>query len=247
VAKAQAHGQLVLLDPSNSVKGDIQTGVDHPIHIHSFEQNQNPDVKYINANAALVPVQELIDWYIKTAQMVKGLSPQQYSLESSVASGVSKTVDSSEIEEIRKNDQNIITMFEADLFDITRTVYNYHNPNNKIDEKAIFSIQFQEQKVLENVTDRNARMKFDLENNLTSIVRLIKEKNPGMSDEEAQDEFKKIVAEKRMIKDELGLNELFNETQGEQTTNGNEEDMMSNLPNQNQTPAKAKNLITEKG
>jgi hypothetical protein len=246
VAKAQAHGQLVILDPTNSFQKDIQTGVDHPIRIHSYEQGQNPDVKYINANAALVPIQNLIDWYIKTAQMVKGLSPQQYSLESSVASGTSKVVDASEIEEIRKNDQNIIVPFESDLFDVTRTVYNHHNPNNKIDEKAVFSINFQEQKVLENQNDKNAKMKFQLDNNLTSIVRLIKEDNPGMSDEEAEKEFKKIVAEKRMIKDELGLNDLFNQQEENNPNNQTPEEMMSNN-NQKQPSAETLNPKTVKG
>jgi len=230
VAKTQAHGQMVILDPSGSIEGNILTGVDHPIHISNFENGQSPDVKYINANAALKPVQDLIDWQIKTAQMLKGLSPQQYSLDSSIASGASKMVDATEIEEIRKNDMNVITMFESDLFDVMRTVYNYHNQSNQISKDAKFSVKFPEPKINETQNDKNARMKFDLDNHLTSILRLIKEKNPGMSDDDAQKEFDRIIAEGRMIKDELGLNDLFNSENMNEKEDDEDNNLSNNLP-----------------
>ena len=253
IAKTQAHGQLVILDPAKSVTGDIMTGVDHPIHIHSFEQGQSPDVKYINAHADIAPVRDLVDWYIKTAQMVKGLSPQQYSLESKIASGVSKMVDSTEIEEIRKADQHICTMFESDLFDVMRIVYNYHNPSKQISMDAKFSISFPEPQVnRETQADKNARMQFDLDNHLVSYIDLLREKYPELSDDDLMDKFKQIVAEMREMNDESGTNELVKNIMNQSNQQPNLENnqpnnLQNNLPNQPQPSAKTRNLKTAKG
>ncbi len=239
VAKTQLHGQMVIKDPSNSLKGNIQTGVDHPIHLHgSVEEMAQASVEYINANADLAPVKELVDWWIKSMQSVKGLTPQQYGLDTKILSGDSKEMDATEIEEIRKSDMNTCRMFESDLFDAFRVVYNYHNQSNKISEEAEFSVKFIEPKVLENQTDKNARMKFDIENHLASYIDLIMEKNPGMSREDAQKKFKQIVSEMREIKDDLGLNDIFNKVT---------EDNANNLPNNpEQSSADSQNPVIEK-
>lgn len=169
-----------------------------------------PSLNYINANPMLKEVQDLIDWAIASIQKIKGLSPEQYDTEVAKVSGIAKSIDNSEIEEIRKNKTNICRMFETDLFEVMRTIYNYHNSGNKISDTAEFSIQFAEPKIIESQTDKNARRDFGLKNNITSRIRLIMEDNPGMTEEEAQKEFKSIVAQNRMLKDEYGLEDEIN-------------------------------------
>jgi hypothetical protein len=237
-AKTQLHGQLVVKDPGGSIKGDLQTGVDWPVHLTgSIEEVSVSSAEYIQANAALVPVQDLIDWYIRAAQSDKGLTPQQFSTESKIASGVSKEIDNTEIEEIRKADMNVITMFEYDLFDVCRVVYNYHNPNNQISTDAVFSIKFQEPKISETQTDKNARMQFELDNHLVSYIDLIIEKNPGMLRDEATAKFKQIVSEMRELNDELGLTDLFNKMENDNSQNNNNQEQPGAIP-QNLTTAK---------
>ena len=169
-----------------------------------------PSLNYINANPMLKEVQDLIDWAIASIQKIKGLSPEQYDTEVAKVSGIAKSIDNSEIEEIRKNKTNICRMFETDLFEVMRTIYNCHNSGNKISDTAEFSIQFAEPKIIESQTDKNARRDFGLKNNITSRIRLIMEDNPGMTEEEAQKEFRSIVAQNRMLKDEYGLEDEIN-------------------------------------
>jgi hypothetical protein len=227
-AKFQSHGQLVGINIGQSATGEgtPKTGPDKVILIGDGARSDEatPDLKFINANPIIAEVQGLIDWALSSIQKLKGLSPQQYQAEVSKISGIAKSIDNTEIEEIRKNKTNVMRMFETDLFEVIKVVYNYHNPSNKISDKAVFSIKFPEPKIMESQTDKNARREFGLGKNIMSRVDMILEDNPGMSREKAQEKFNQIVAENRKIKDEFGIEDLMNT------------DVSNNQPNNKQVP-----------
>jgi hypothetical protein len=82
---------------------------------------------------------EQIDWMTKTAATMRGLPPNAVS--TSTASGASKTIDSWEMMELRADDIEYLRLFESELFEITRIVWNYNSPD-KIDVDAVFGIDF---------------------------------------------------------------------------------------------------------
>jgi hypothetical protein len=168
------------------------------------------DFKYVNANPMLTEVRDMIDWAIASIQKLKGLTPEQYQTEVNKVAGIAKSIDNSEIEEIRKSKTNTCRMFEADLYEVTKVVYNHHNPGNKISESAEFSIKFVEPKIFESEQDKKTRREFGLSKGSLSIIDIIKEENPGMTDEEAQKKFESNIAQKRMMEDEFGLSDEAN-------------------------------------
>jgi hypothetical protein len=201
-AKFQLHGQPVATNIGKQLNEDGETINDRPqlgagklIRIGDGQKVDEIAAKleFIQAHPELKAVQDLVDWALKTTQSLKGLSPQQYSLETTIASGKSKLVDSEEISEIRKNDMNILQQFERDLFEVTRVVYNYHNPANKISDKARFEIKFQEPKVLDSEQDIRAKREFNLANYLQSPIDMILEDNPGQTREWAEQKFQDNV------------------------------------------------------
>jgi hypothetical protein len=247
-AKFQGFGIAVgtNIGESELKKGEPKLSPDTVVTIGNGARSDEvtPDLKYINANPMLAEVQGLVDWAIQSIQKLKGLTPEQYQTEVGKVSGIAKSIDNSSIEEIRKNKTNICRMFEADLFEVFRAVYNYHNPSSKISESAEFSIKFPEPKILESQDDKNKRREFGLKNDILSRVKIIKEDNPGMTDEEAQKEFESIIAQNRMVKDEYGMNDIQN-TDMMKNGVGNEDSNL--LTNPNQTSADSQNLNIEKG
>jgi hypothetical protein len=255
ISKFQLHGQPVATNIGESIdeKGnDSNTkprlGPGNLIRIGDGQKHDETPAKieFIQAHPELKAVQDLIDWSIKTMQALKGLSPQQYSLETTLASGRSKLVDSEEINEIRKNDMNILQQFESDLYEVTRVVYNYHNPNNKISDKAVFSIKFQEPKIPESAQELTARRTFNLANYIQSPVDFIMEDYPDLTREEAQAKYEENVTAIRQMKDESGMNDVFTKM----VNGGNQTNTNNNFNNQNnpsQPSAMTQNQIPAKG
>ena len=217
-AKFQMHGQPVatnigttLNEAGETVNAKPKLGPGNLIRIGDNQKNDEVAAKleFIQAHPELKAVQDLCDWALKTAQAIKGLSPQQYSLETTLASGKSKLVDSEEINEIRKNDMNILTMFESDLKDVMLRVYNYHNPNNKISESAEFTVKFQEPIVPLSAQEKTAQRTFNLANYLQSPIDMIMEDNPMMTREDAVKKYEDNLTSIRRMKDETGMNDVF--------------------------------------
>ena len=252
VAKFQLHGQPVATNIGSALNEAGETTNTKPklgpgklIRIGDGQKNDETAAKleFIQAHPELKAVQDLVDWALKTTQAIKGLSPQQYSLETTLASGKSKLVDSEEINEIRKNDMNLLRMFESDLFDVMRVVYNYHNPNNKISDKAVFSIKFQEPKIPESPQELSTRRTFNLTNYLQSPIDMIMEDNPTQTRQWAEQKFQDNVAAIRKMRDETGMNDAFDHLVG----GTKKESDTSNSPDLTQPGADLKNQIPVKG
>ena len=196
----QAHGQPVAINMNLS--GEPPIGPDIPIVVNDARSDgATPDFKFVNANPNIKAVQDLIDWALKTLQVLKGLGPQQFSTSvKGMQSGVSKIVDASEIEEIRVDDTKILTGFEESLFDVMRMVHNYYNGSKPIPEDAKFSVSFGEQKITKNIQDQIAEREAFLQLGIASRVDFILEDNPGMTREEAQERLEQIISENQQFK-----------------------------------------------
>jgi hypothetical protein len=142
---------------------------------------------------------------LKSIQLAKGLGSNQVDLENSVASGVSKIIDSADIQEMRKDDVRVLQDFEQELFKATLAVYNYHS-GKKIKEDAEFEIKFLEPKVTETTDEKNKKREAGLKNGTMSRVDIIMADN-NCSREEAKQKLRQIIAENKEFDDEFGLNE----------------------------------------
>lgn len=182
----QAHGQPFgvnlgqLKGSDGSPMSEPTLSPDCPILAENIKKDDaQPRLEFLSAKPELKAVTDLIDWTIRTIQSLKGLSPQQYDLQSSVASGISKVIDATDIQEIRQDDLKVLQNFEYDLFRVTKTVNNQHNSKKISSDK--FSVKFIDPEVVETTQDKTLKRESGLKNNTISVVDVVMEEHPGMT------------------------------------------------------------------
>lgn len=206
VAILQGHGQAVAINMN--LPASVQIGPDRPIVVEKAAGSTElapPSFTFENPSAPIQEIRDMIDWMVKTIQATKGLSPASFAVETSIASGVSKMMDSVDIQEMRADDTAVLQDFELRLFEVVRTVWNYHASSQKISEKAIFSIEFAEPKVVKTTDEKTKERESKLKLGTASRVDFIMEDNPGMSREDATKKLEQIIAEERKFEDKFGL------------------------------------------
>ncbi len=139
----QSHGQAVAINMGLSSK--IQTGPKHIIQVEKANAEYHaPSFEFKHPEPATKELMEWVDWVLKRTAVDHGLPPTSVSLEERAQSGAAKAMDNWEMIEMRQDDIEILRPFEKRLFDISVAVWNYHNPQKRIDPKSIFGIDFQE-------------------------------------------------------------------------------------------------------
>src|SRR3990167_6343758 len=137
----QAHGQLVGIN--TKLKDEIRLGPDSIIQVDNMSSDQTIDIKYIHPEAALKETTDMIDWLLRTAAMMRGLSASSVSIDVKAESGAAKAIDNWELLEQREDDIEWLRVFEKRLFEVSRVVWNFNVPaSQKIDEDAQFGIDF---------------------------------------------------------------------------------------------------------
>jgi hypothetical protein len=142
-----------------------------------------------------------IDWMVKVAAMMRGLPAEAVSTETKAQSGSAKAIDNWELLELRKDDIEWLRRFEKSLFDVTRIVWNLHNPGKKISDAAQFGIDFElpEAPVAEadDIAVKKEKMALGL---WTPVMDMIDEAE-GIDEETA----KGLIAKNMELLKELGL------------------------------------------
>ena len=200
----QTHGQMVGIN--TGISGAPSIGCDSPILIESRDPSiPAPSITFESANPMIPEVQGLIDWMLKTLQNIEGLSGNEMTLDPTMASGISKIQDSAYAVEAREDMISTLEEFEHELFEISRVVWNYHNPGKKISDKAVFSVKFAEQKVMKTTDEKIKEREAALKLGIASRVDFILEDNPTFTREQAERKLEQIFLEERKAKDEFGL------------------------------------------
>lgn len=204
VAAFQLHGQP--FGVNLNLAGEPVLGADKPILVDGVESGTvQPSFAFVTANPQLKPVMDLVDWALKNIQIAKGLGSNQVDIQQSIASGASKMVDNADVQEERVSAIPIFQQFEAELFDVTVAVYNYHAKGKKISEKADFSCKFPQPKIVETQDEKNKKRTVGLANGTMSRIDILMEDN-NLSREEAKMKLRQIIAENKEFDDEFGLN-----------------------------------------
>lgn len=203
----QSHGQPVAVNMK--LPANVRLGPDAPLAIDDAEGSTAgkapPQFYFAQVSPAIQPVKELIDWLTKLFPAIKGLGPSGVQIEAGLQSGVSKIVDSVDVQENREDDVLVLEDFEHDLYDVTREVWNYHNSGKQIPETAEFAIKFAKPRVIKGSAEKVAERKAGVELGIVSRVDMILEDNPEMAREDAVEKLKQILAENRQFEDKYGL------------------------------------------
>lgn len=116
-------------------------------------------------------------------------------------SGFALSIKKEGLSEIRESQLPLYRAAEHDLFEKTRIVYNYHNPNNKISEEGRFVIDFGDVRQTQSQQEEDNHWITTTTNNIQSYYDWIKHVNPDIkTDEEAE----KVYNSNRQINNKLG-------------------------------------------
>ncbi|RPI19050.1 MAG: hypothetical protein EHM58_03285 [Ignavibacteriae bacterium] len=174
----------------------VRFGPKHPIAVKQTNSEFPPVFEYKNANPLIAEVRATIDWKIKMIALTKGLNPNSFLADAKAASGYSKIVDSLEQLEIRRDDIEPCRIYEDERFDITRAVVNYHaefpeNGLEKLPDDIYLAVDFADINIPQTTDEKIKENEFKLKNGLMSIIDIMKEQNPDLTDEEIEARLKK--------------------------------------------------------
>ena len=107
------------------------------------------EVGFVNPQASIKEILESIEFVIQQTAVSHGLSAHMLSTKPTAESGLSKLVSNQELMEQRQDDVELWRGYERQLFDVTRTVWNLHQPSKKLSESAEFRVDFADLKAPE--------------------------------------------------------------------------------------------------
>ena len=203
----QAHGQLVGIN--TGIKSTLDLGPRKLVQISNLPGESQADLRYIHPEPAIEACMKQIDWIIRTTAMMHGLPAASVSIDVKAESGAAKSIDNWELLEIREDEIEYLRPFEKKLFDISRTVWNFHSPaKDKISDKAIFGIDFVKPEAPMTKTEEIAYKKELMTLGLWTPVDDMADEDEGIDRETARAMIQENLEIRNELNDQFGLGNI---------------------------------------
>ena len=169
----------------------VRTGRRHPITVNNVGTEMvQPSLNHVTSDPHIVDTQRMIDWYIRMISVFKGLNPNAVFGQIKDTSDFQKIMDASEQVEIRKDDVDPCRVYEQERFEITKTMNNTlldtEEGLQEIPEDAELRVNFAEVEVQKTPQDLRDDRDWRLEKNLTTLIQILKDDDPDLTDDEAE-------------------------------------------------------------
>jgi len=159
------------------------------------------DFGYAQPQAVISEVVEAIDYFVKQLAITNNLPGATFATDPVEASGVAKLVDTVDLCEARQDDVELYRVYEAKLFEVTKAVWNYHNPNNPISESATLGIDFADLDAPQTETERLDAIKRRIDLGIWSVVDAMMDENPDLK---TRDDAIRELEQRRIENDTYG-------------------------------------------
>jgi hypothetical protein len=212
----QSHGQA--FGVNLGLKGNLKTGPRHIIEADSVDASMTtPSFQFVQPESTVQAAMEYIDWKIKEICIQRGLPPFSVSTENKAESGAAKAIDTIELMELRQDDITALKEFEYELFEVTKAVWNYHNPTKKINDEMRFAIDFEEQDMpVSEVEDLKAKaMKLNM--GLWTPVEEFVDEDSGVDEEAALKIVQNNLTLRNELNDEFGIMQALDKALNDET------------------------------
>jgi hypothetical protein len=167
------------------LKGGSELSTFDPGQAINLPAEQHSDFSYAAPNAPIKATLDSIDYMIKSTAISYGLPPSYLSNKPSERkSGVSRLIENKELAEKRQDDIALFRKYETQVFNVIKTVWNYHN-TNKFSKDSSISIDFAEPQSL-NASEQAENWKTLIELGILSPVDCILRLNPDLKREDAE-------------------------------------------------------------
>jgi hypothetical protein len=150
---------------------------------------ENAEIGTVDIQADIDKLWSVIQKRVTTVLSQHGISPENFTLSATPESGFALQISNMAKLEARQTQLPLYRMYEQQLFDLTRIVWNHHNPGNPIDVKAKFAIDFGEVSFPKSPQEEQTEFTFKKQHNVLTPIDLIMKENPDLTKEQAVEVF----------------------------------------------------------
>jgi hypothetical protein len=193
VVRLQGFGQSIIKGAGNS-EAPLQVGP-----ATTIELPPEGDFRYESTKAPIKQVVDFIDYIIKQTAIANGLSSSTLATNPTQQSGVSKLVDNSELREMRRSDIALFNVYEKQLYELIKIVWNTHSTGPKLSESSRLKVDFYEVKISSDPLIQSQTWQILLGIGAIGLADVVIERNPDLSREQAIEHLKMIQAEHQSL------------------------------------------------
>jgi hypothetical protein len=196
LAKFQSFKQIVFnTDDPEKIPDGMAIGPDE-ILINPTKEGEG-SVQVLDLQTRVIDLFKLLQDRIMGVLAGYGISPENFTMSASPQSGFALKI--SNIGKLEAREQQIpgYTLSEKELFDVERSVWNYHKPSNKISEDAELKVDFAEIEFPKSPKEKAEEFNFLQAHNVVTEIDLIMKNNPDLTEEQAE----QVYAENKAFND----------------------------------------------
>lgn len=180
-------GQEIFLDPSQII--DIPA--DSDIH-------KGQDFKFVSPEAKIKELEDSIDKKKRRIAIKYKLDPDLLIDSAQKSSAQAMQLKALQRSGLIAKDRPFYRNYEQDLFNVIRTIFNYHSESEKISESAILQVDFIESEIPMTISERDQHNLLMFNNGLMSRERWVMSENPDIqTEEEARKLLDEISAQRK--------------------------------------------------
>jgi hypothetical protein len=142
------------------------------------------DFGYAHPEAPIEDVWKAIDWLIKQVALTNGLSADTFSVETRSESGVARFEANRTLMETRRDDVDLYRVWEANLFDVVKAVWNAHTPAQRLSDACRLTVDFADAEDFMSGDERLKSTTQRIELGLWSPVDALLAENPDVTSRE---------------------------------------------------------------
>lgn len=160
------------------------------------------DFGFAHPEAPIADVVQAIDWLVKQVAITHGLSADTFSVATRSESGVARFEANRTLMESRRDDVDLYRLWEANLFDVIRAVWNAHNPGRRFSDGCRLTVDFADPEQFQSAAERMTTTLQRVELGIWSPVDALMAENPDITSREGALE---ILVRNREEANQLGL------------------------------------------
>jgi hypothetical protein len=142
------------------------------------------DFTFAHPEAPIGQVVEAIGWTIKETALTNGLSADTFSVETRSESGVARFEANRTLMEVRRDDVDLYRLWESNLFDVIKAVWNAHVPTRRFSDACRLTTDFAEPEQFQTADERLKTTLQRIELGLWSPVDALMAENPDVTSRE---------------------------------------------------------------
>jgi hypothetical protein len=188
----------------------VAVGPRHGFSVDNVTKDEvPPSLAFARSGADIPKVTGLVDWFVKAVAGGYGLSEKAWSQDELPESGFAKFMQNYELLETRDDLQPMWVRAERELFEKSRTVYNYHakeDGNEPVPEDLELGVTFPPPSFPESPAEKTSRYLMGFKAGTSSPVRYFVEEE-GLSPDEARKKALAIAEENKAVR-EAGMDKM---------------------------------------